>query len=391
MPDPVSGWLARVSRRAMIVGGAAVAGSAFGQSTAPGLTRTAGQIDAAARQAIADGACPGVQIAAFRNGVLLYAAGIGLANLETMSAVTPKTIFRIGSLTKQFAAAAIIKLASQGKLRVADAAADYLPGLKRLPAMTLLELMNHTAGLHDDAQEGSASPGTAAPPSQVELAERIAGQHKPLDFGSGTAWLYSNSNYIVLGAVIEKVTERTLSDALDALIFRPVGLRDTAIDHGGDVVRYRASGYTALEGKARAFANADYIQISEAGGAGAMRSNANDLVKWHHALLSGELFEARWLDLMMIPGRLRDGRLSGANRFSPSDANYGEVQYACGLLVQSGGAHGRVISHNGFINGFAATLESYPDKGATFAVLCNGDVGPALPFRAIRRAVVGIL
>ena len=381
----------RVSRRAMIVGGVAVAGSAVGRSTAPGPTRIVGQIDAAARQAIADGACPGVQIAAFRNGAVLYAAGLGLANLETMSAVTPRTIFRIGSLTKQFTAAAIIKLASLGKLGVGDAVADYLPGMKRLPAMTLLELMNHTAGLHEDAQEGSVSPGTAAAPSQIDLAERIAGQAKPLDFNSGTAWLYSNSNYIVLGAVIEKVTGQTLSDALGSLVFRPLGLRDTTMDHVADVVRNRASGYTVVEGKTPAFANADYFQISEAGGAGAMRSNANDLVKWHHALLSGGLFGARWLATMTTPGRLRDGRLSGANRFSPDDANYADVQYACGLLVQSGGSHGRVISHNGFINGFAATLESYPDKGVTFAVLCNSDVGPALPFRAIRRAVVGIL
>jgi D-alanyl-D-alanine carboxypeptidase len=90
---------------------------------------------------------------------------------------------------------------------------------------------------------------------------------------------------------------------------------------------------------------------------------------------------------MMTPGRLRDGRLSGANRFSPQDASYGEVQYACGLLVSPPSDPQRTIIHYGAIDGFAAVLETYVDLGLTVAILCNGDMGPDLPFRSVRRLI----
>jgi CubicO group peptidase (beta-lactamase class C family) len=369
----------------VIVGGAtAVSTSALAKPVAAIPSGFDSPVEAAAMNALKDGACPGVQVSVWQDGKSVLSRSFGRANIETATPVSANSIFRIGSLTKQFTAAAIIKLAADGRLRIEDPVARFLPAMARLPEMSLLELMNHTAGLHDDGQEESRSRGTA---SQEQLAVAIASQAKPLDFAPGTAWLYSNANYIVLGAVIEKVTGVPLAEALAALIFRPLGLRKSAVDKNADVVPNRASGYTPVDGGKGKFVNADYIDISDAGGAGAMRSAASDLCMWHTALLSGKLFAQPFVKLMTTPGRLRDGRVSGANRFSPEDANYGGVQYACGLLVQSSGPNGRVISHNGFINGFSAVLESYVDRRLTFAVLCNADVGPRLPFRAIRRAL----
>ena len=375
-----------ITRRAMLVaGGGAVAGASASGAQSGSSDPLGRVIELDATRAIAADGCPGVQVAVSTHGHLL-SQGFGLANLETSSSVSARTVFRIGSLTKQFTAAAVIKLASEGKLGVADALSDHLPAFKRVPRLTLLELMNHTAGLHDDSENVSCSAVAGAQKSQLQLAEEIAAQPKPLDFLPGSAWLYSNANYIALGAVIEQVTGQPLRDALSRLIFLPLALANTAIDQPQDVVKGRASGYTPAEAGSQRFANADYIEISEAGGAGAMRSTATDLTAWHNALLAGRLFDYQHVAFMMAPGRLRDGRLSGANRFSPKDSNYGDVQYACGLLVSSG-SNGRVISHNGFINGFSSVLESYVDRGVTFAVLCNADVNPGLPFRTVRRAV----
>jgi D-alanyl-D-alanine carboxypeptidase len=248
-------------------------------------------------------------------------------------------------------------------------------------------LMHQTAGLHSDEDSPFCLAGPEGAKSQVKLAEEIAGQAKPFDFEPGTAWLYSNANYIVLGAVVEAVASKPFADAMSALVFDPLGLTFTAADRSGAVVAGRASGYTPTEGRSEPFDHAAFVEVAYAGGAGALRSTALDLCRWHEALLSNRLFAKRWVELMKTPGRLRDGRLSGANRFSPQDANYGEVQYACGLLVSPPSDPHRTILHYGAIDGFAAVLETYVDLGLTVAILCNGDTGPALPFRAVRRLV----
>jgi CubicO group peptidase (beta-lactamase class C family) len=170
------------------------------------------------------------------------------------------------------------------------------------------------------------------------------------------------------------------------VVLRPLGLSATAVDRAEEVVIGRASGYAPHKPDG-SFENARCIEIAEAGGAGAMRSTGLDLCRWHALLLSNRLFARKYLDLMLAPGRLRDGRLSGANRFSSSDASYGDVQYACGLFISAPSDPHPSILHYGAIDGFAAVLQTYLKAGVTFAVLCNGDIGPAMPFRAIRKVV----
>ena len=340
------------------------------------------EFDHAAESAVKAGACPGVALQISLQGQPWYVGSYGLANLETQTTVASGSIFRIGSLTKQFTAAMVVRLVAQGKLSLDDSTAEYLPFFAKAPAFTLRELLNHTAGLHDD---DGAPPTTG---SQVDLARAISRQKKLFDFPPGTAWLYSNANYIVLGAVIEQVMDRPLADTATEMIFRPLGLDATAFDTSAAVVSGRADGYTPVEGKSGAFAHAEFIDIAQTGGAGAMRSDTGDLCRWHYALFGNRLFDAQHVRMMLTPGRLRDGRLSGSHRFSPDDdRSYGDVQYGMGLLLPPLYNGRRSAMHYGFINGFAACLETWLDDGLTVAILCNADMGPAMPFRDLRRLV----
>ncbi len=307
------------SRRALI-GAASMAGTGIATSkvsagSARRPDRLEAAVNAAVQTAMKGGACPGTAVSIWRKGKVAFSKSYGAANLETGTAASQMSVFRIGSLTKQFTAAAIVKLAAEGKLTLDDPVARHLEFFSKLPAVTLRELLTHTAGLHSDETGPICLPEDGKEPSQVDLARAIGHQAKPFDFPPGTAWLYSNANYIVLGAVIEKITATPLAETMRALVFAPLGLTDTAFDDSAEIVRGRVSGYTRAA-KAGSFMHADYIPIAEAGGAGAMRSTARDLCAWHHRLLSGDLFDATHVRAMMTPGRLRDGRLSGAHRFS---------------------------------------------------------------------------
>lgn len=379
----------RVSRRALMIGGAAATGLAVASERAPAADATLAQaIDAAVGEAIAAHACPGVQVAVARHGTVLFSRGYGFGEVVQKLAVNERSVFRIGSLTKQFTAAAIIKLAAQGKVTLDAPVAAHLPFMGRLAPLTLLELMHHTAGLHSDESDSSSPQGPNGPRTQVAIAEEIAAQKAPFDFPPGTAWLYSNANYIVLGAAIEAATGKPLAQALSDLVFMPLGLNATAMDRSGGAAAGQVTGYSQTESKDAPFQSAAYIEISDTGGAGAMRATALDLCRWHAALLSHKLFGPEELAILLAAGKLRDGRVSGANRFSPDDAHYGETQYAGGLLVTATEGPKRNILHYGAINGFASVLQTWLDSGITMAVLCNCDIGPAIPFRAVRQAVV---
>lgn len=379
-----------ITRRAALLGGAVTAASL---AVSPSLAAEQGaephsdRVESAVLESIASGGTPGVQLGIARNGTMLVERGFGMANLETAAAMTGESVLRIGSLTKQFTAAATFKLAGQGLLDLDGPVSDILPAFAEKPAVSARELIHHTAGLHDGDVAKPSDP-YAAPSAQLDLAGAIAAQEQLFDFDPGTAWLYSNANYIVLGALIEQVTGQNLPEAMRALLFEPLELSHTAFDSSGDIVPGRASAYVPSEAPEGGYRNGPLVEVAETGGAGAMRSTVGDLCRWHHALLSGEFLDRNCLDAMLAPGRLRDGRLSGEHRFSPDDANFGDTQYAGGLLVTGPSEPRRSILHYGYIYGFSALLQTWIDDGLTLAVLCNSDPGPALPFRGVRRAVV---
>lgn len=379
-----------MSRRSLLVGAA----GALALHWMPGVAAadyrvrraTVKAIDAAVAESMAAGASPGVAVQIAVRGRTLFSKAYGLANLETRTPLATHGVFRVGSLTKQFAAALVLILAERKDIDLDAPVSKWLPFFASHAAFTTRELLHHTAGLHADESGPPCLPDAIEKKSQIDLARAISAQQTLFDFAPGSAWLYSNPNYIVLGALVEQVTGLSLADAAQRFIFGPLQLSATAFDDTRDVVANRVSGYSPVAGAAGQFVQAAHIEIAQAGASGAMRSSVGDLCRWHASLFGERLLSRRWLDVMFAPGRLRDGRVSGANRFSPQDAGYGEVQYAMGLLVSPPGEQ-RSLLHYGYIEGFSSCLEAFPDAGVTLAVLCNGDVGPSLPFRAIRRAV----
>lgn len=382
-----------LSRRNFLISGTFLAGafvtapilSANGKTPAPAQAAVdAGHLDALIHKAISTHAAPGIALAVWQNGRTIYSQTAGIANLETGAKVLGSSVFRIGSLSKQFSGALVMMLASQGKLSLSDPASKHLPFLDGHEPFTILELLNHTAGVND----GDYDTKGVDPRSQIEQAKRISEQKPFFDFPPGTAWLYSNANYILIGAIVEKVTGKSLSDAAASMLFEPLHLPSTAFDAPSEVVEGRVSGYAPTDVPERPFENAEYLDVRFAGAAGGMRSTAADLCRWHHALFQGDALPAAWREKMLEPGRLRNGALAGSNRFSANDKMMGDTQYGVGLMLDRSTKDGSLIAgHHGGINGFAAYLASHPSSGLGYAVLCNADTHPGLPLRDIRREV----
>ena len=381
-----------ISRRDFLILGTVLAGSAFTTSATSGVPAIVPELERAdlgrlgtiVEQAVSSFNTPGISSAVWKNGKQIYSHYAGLANVETRTRVTDMSAFRIGSLTKQFAGALILKLVAAGKLSLTDPAHKYLPFLAKYEPFTILELLNHTAGVRD----GDYDTTSLQTHSQFEQAQRIAQQAPFFDFRPGTAWLYSNANYILIGAVIEKATEKSLADAASMLLFQPLGLHHTAFDTPSDIVLGRVSGYTPTGKPDSPFQNAEYLDVSLAGAAGAMRSTATDLCRWHHALFRGDVLPMSLVKTMTLPGRLKNGQLSSTNRFSETDKPMGNTQYGLGLMLDTATLDGSlIVNHHGGINGFASYLASHPSSNLTYACLCNVDTHPGLPFRGIRRLV----
>lgn len=341
-------------------------------------------VSAIAQRSVEANVSPAVQIGLARKDRATSTFARGLANIETRTPADASSVFRIGSLTKQFTGVLMLKLASDRKLALDAPVSRYLPFFEKHPSVSVTELLQHTAGIHDDEE----APPLTGDVTQVRLAEAISRQAKLFDFAPGTAWLYGNANYILLGAIIESVTGGTMQQALERYITGPLGLKQTAFDDPGAIVAGRASGYTPGEGEGNAFRNAPWIDVIQAGAAGAMRSTAAELVAFHRALLSGPLLTEQERAMFLAPARLRDGRLASANRFSEHDSAMGDTQYGFGVYLDTSTRdRSLIVHHNGFISGFSAYLASHVASRTTVACLCNVDPNPKLPFRELRRTV----
>ncbi|MEZ4401236.1 MAG: serine hydrolase domain-containing protein [Kofleriaceae bacterium] len=375
------------SRREFMVSGTLLTTLACGTSRLTGGSPWRPQVDddlAAAAdlvdQAVADGATPGCALSVWSDGVELLSHQAGVADRATGAQVGPDTVFRIGSVTKQFAAALVLDLATQGRLALTDPVHVHLPAFVGQPAFTVLELLTHTAGIHD----GEYPAGLPTTRAQTEQAELIARQAQVFDFPPGTAWLYSNANYILIGALIERVTGAPLAVAARPLLSR-LDLGTAAFDALDDVVPGRATGYAATGDPATPFTSAADLDPALTGAAGAMRATAADLGRWHQLLFRGEAGPAT-AAAMTTPARLRDGALTSTHRFSPDDAVLGDTQYGLGLRLDTATTDGSLIAaHEGAIDGFAAYLATHVGSGLTFACLCNVDLHGELPFRSLRR------
>ena len=284
-----------------------------------------------------------------KGDTVLLSKGYGSANLEWDLPNTPATKFRLGSITKQFTAASILILEERGKLSTSDPIKKHMPDAPAAwDAITLHHLLTHTSGIPNFTalKEFATLKGTA---TTVDKSIALF-RDKPLDFPVGERMSYSNSGYLVLGYVIEKVTGGSYEAFVQANIFTPLGMTDSGYDSNTRLIARRAAGYMPGPGS---FVNADYAHMSVPHAAGALYSTTGDLLKWERALLGGKLLSAASLQKMLTP-----------------DKN----NYAYGLAVPTTNGR-RVVAHNGGIEGFNTNMAHYPDSGFTVIVLGNVNGG----------------
>jgi CubicO group peptidase (beta-lactamase class C family) len=282
-----------------------------------------------------------------RGGKVLLSKGYGMANLEDETPNTSRTKFRLGSLTKQFTAAAILLLQERGKLSVQDAVCKYMENCPAAwSAITIHHLLTHTSGIPNMTSFPEFRKVKFFPTTPMESIAMF--KDKPLDFVPGEKFSYSNSGYILLGHIVERASAKPYADFLRENIFQPLGMKNTDLDTNSAVIKHRAAGYTRGP---NGIINAEYINMTIPFAAGAMYSTVEDLYLWDRALYSEKLISKKSLEAMTTP--FKDG-------------------YAYGLGL--GEEYGlKTIGHGGGIEGFSTFLTRFPDGDGTVIVLSNLD------------------
>ena len=293
----------------------------------------------------------GLSVAIMVDGQVALAKGYGLSALDGPSA-TPETPFAIGSITKQFTCACILKLAEAGKLSVHDKVAKYYPGLTRASDITLLDLMNHVSGYPDYYPLDFTDRRMLKEIPPDDLIKEYAGGK--LDFEPGTQYSYSNTGFVILGRIVEKVSGRPFGKFLAEEILKPLGMTHTIYEPDPNQTGI-ARGYTtfAISGPEPATNEAK----GWIGSAGAIYSTGADLAAWDLALVSGKVVSPAFYTLMTSPRDLADGRISG---------------YGCGLSISLRSGR-KVLSHNGAVAGFYALNTCVPSTKSAVVVLSNFD------------------
>jgi CubicO group peptidase (beta-lactamase class C family) len=279
-----------------------------------------------------------------RDGQIIISKGYGMADAEHGTPNTAQTRFRLASVTKQFTAAAIVILQARGKLNVQNTICTYLPNCPDAwRDITILHLLTHTSGLPNYTDFSSYEPSQMQPATPDELIARF--RDLPLLYAPGTAYSYENSDYVLLGRIVEQVSGQPYADFLRDAIFAPLQMRDSGVDAGLGIGPGYAVGYGGFNEKAPA------LDASTLFSAGAVYSTVEDLYRWDQALYTDTIVPAELRSLMFTPF-LND--------------------YAFGWKVDRPGDRLR-ISHPGLIDGFATYIARYPDDHVTVIVLGNMD------------------
>jgi CubicO group peptidase (beta-lactamase class C family) len=280
-----------------------------------------------------------------RGSEIVLSKGYGSADLEWDVPNSPSTKFRLGSITKQFTAASVLLLEERGKLKVEDAVKKYLP---EAPAawdkITIYNLLTHTSGIPNFTSFPEYPKLEPFPITTEKLVAVF--RDKPLDFQPGEKYSYSNSGFVLLGYLIEKISRQSYEKFLQENIFTPLGMKDSGYDSNSALIPRRASGYTHGP---NGFRNAGYVNMTIPFSAGALYSTTEDLLRWEQGLFGAKLLSPVSLQKMTTP--FKD-------------------DYAFGLLVQTRSGR-KVIWHNGGIEGFNTHLEYFPDTKIAVAVLGN--------------------
>ncbi len=276
---------------------------------------------------------------------ILLNKGYGSANLEWAIPNSPTTRFRLGSITKQFTAASILLLEERGKLKTGDPVKTYMPNAPAAwDKITIYNLLTHTSGIPNFTSFPDYRDTEAKSTTPEKLVERF--RNKPLEFEPGSKWNYSNSGYVLLGYLIEKISGQTYQQFVEQNIFTPLTMKDSGYDSNTAIILHRASGYTPSE---HGIVNASYVDMTIPFSAGALYSTTEDLLRWEHGLFGGKVLSAASLKKMMTPFK----------------ENYG-----CGLSIKEVNGH-KKIDHGGGIEGFNTELAYWPDDQLVVIALAN--------------------
>ncbi len=260
---------------------------------------TAEQLDAIASAAYPPNE-PGASVLVTKDGAVLLRKAYGLADVELQVPIAPEMVFRIGSVTKQFTAAAVLLLEQEGKLSIGDDIRKYLPDYPTEGhTITIEHLLTHTSGIRSYTDISSFSDRMREDMTVGEIIDLF--KDEPLAFEPGDKFAYNNSGYILLGAIIEKVTGKSYEAFLRERIFDPLGMEHTSYGERSKIVPDRARGYDGRNGR---FGNAAYLSMTLPFSAGALLSTVDDLGKWDQALYSNRLLSPDSLDKWWKPFRL---------------------------------------------------------------------------------------
>jgi CubicO group peptidase (beta-lactamase class C family) len=362
-------FTARPTLRVVVLLGVAIH-SAHAQQ--PDRAALAAKVDTIARAALAAERIPGLSIAVLRGADTVVLRGWGYADLENRVPATPQTVYRIGSLTKQFTALAILQLAEQGRLSLDDTLQRFVPSFPTPGRrITIRQLLTHTSGVPSYTSIGRAWQEKMRLDLPHDSLLALVRDRVP-DFAPGERFLYDNTGYYLLGMVIEAAAGQPYPQYLAQHLFAPLGLGATTYCDTRRVIADRAQGYQV---DSTGVVNADFISMTQPFAAGSLCSSVRDLLTWQRALAADRLLRPGGYAAMSTPGRLSNGTATG---------------YGFGLGTNALDGH-RHIGHSGGINGFSAMLSAYPDDSLIVVVLANSeDANPGRIAQRIARAAFGI-
>jgi D-alanyl-D-alanine carboxypeptidase len=324
---------------------------AFARDTLPATLQA--KIDKIANDALKSSGVPSASVAVVRDGKLAYAHAYGNARLDPKTPATPAMRYSIGSISKEFTAAAILMLQQEGKLRLDDKIAKFFPELTDANQITIRQILSHTSGYQDYWPQDYLMPPMKKPTTPAAIMDKWA--EKPLDFAPGSQWQYSNTGYVIAGSIVKKVTGQTPFEFLSARVFPELGITDAYDTNVHALPATDARGYSrnAL-GPLRP---SEKEGVDWMFGAGELALTASDLAKWDMAMIHQTLLQPASWKAMQTDVLLNDGLASG---------------YGLGVFVGRMDSH-RMISHDGEVMGFTAGNYIFPDDKTAVVVLTNQD------------------
>ena len=326
------------------------------------------RVDAIAQGVLVQRGVPSASVAVVQGGKLVYTHAYGLAHIGPDRSATPDMRYSIGSISKQFTAAAILMLQQQGKLKLDDPVGKYVPGLTEGDKVTIRQILSHTSGYQDYWPEDYLMTPMRKPATPQEILDKWA--KKPLDFEPGAKWQYSNTNFVIAGLIVEKVSGQNLMDFLVEHIFRPLGMKSVWDSDETKLTRTDASPYIRYalgplrpapkEGRGWMFA------------AGELAMTAHDLALWDESLMKRSLLKPESYKEMFTEVKLKNGK---------------GTHYGLGVEVVQRDGH-LSIEHSGEVTGFVSDNEVLVDDGVAVAVLTNHMAGGAEEIAQLAAATV---